>query len=256
MALQSSYQATYTSFAGADIVATFDGVTIGELQAISYNVTREKVPNYSMGSPDPRSFSRGKRGIAGSLVFTVLNKDSFMELKAMPDNKVMLNSANAEFRKGLETYVKDKVNGSTGSTGLLDGLSAIGGNMGPIGVLNDAVNAANGTLSNLIAGSGAYFGTMDDWNEIASADPGVYGVQPYYADEIPPFDITITMQNEYGQAAKFSVIGVEILNEGSGMSIDDMTTEKACTFVARSLTPLQPVTLTAKDLRSKGTTVR
>lgn len=56
---QSVYQKTFTSFSGADIVATFNGKVIGELNSISYSVTREKVPNYTMGSPNPRSFSRG-----------------------------------------------------------------------------------------------------------------------------------------------------------------------------------------------------
>ena len=56
---------------------------------------------------------------------------------------------------------------------------------------------------------------------------------PVYADEILPFDITITMANEYGQRAVLVIYGVELLNEGSGYSIDSVTTEKAYTFVAR-----------------------
>ncbi len=47
--------------------------------------------------------------------------------------------------------------------------------------------------------------------------------------------ITINFLNENGQAAKMTLYGVEILNEGMGMSIDDITTEKACTFIARNL---------------------
>jgi molybdopterin-biosynthesis enzyme MoeA-like protein len=43
------------------------------------------------------------------------------------------------------------------------------------------------------------------------------------------------MKNEYGNASKLALYGVEILNEGMGMSVDDITTEKACTFVARKL---------------------
>jgi hypothetical protein len=39
---KSTYSKTYTTFAGADIIATFNGKIIGELQAISYSVTREK----------------------------------------------------------------------------------------------------------------------------------------------------------------------------------------------------------------------
>lgn len=55
----SEYRETYTSFSGADIVAVFGDKVIGSLQAISYSVTREKVPIYSFGDPNPRSFSRG-----------------------------------------------------------------------------------------------------------------------------------------------------------------------------------------------------
>lgn len=56
----STYTETYTTFSGADIVCTFGGVTIGSLSGITWSVTREKAPIYTMGSANPRSFSRGK----------------------------------------------------------------------------------------------------------------------------------------------------------------------------------------------------
>ena len=37
------YTETYTSFSGADIVASFNGVVIGELQGITYSVSRDTV---------------------------------------------------------------------------------------------------------------------------------------------------------------------------------------------------------------------
>lgn len=77
----STYSKTYTSFSGADIVATFGNVVVGELQSITYSVTREKAPIYTMGSPNPRSFSRGKRGIAGSMVFTVFDRSALHSVK-------------------------------------------------------------------------------------------------------------------------------------------------------------------------------
>ena len=77
--LAQEYTKTYTSFSGCDIVASFNGKVIGELQGITYSVSREKAPIYTMGSAEPRSFSRGKRGIAGSLVFTVFNRDALIE---------------------------------------------------------------------------------------------------------------------------------------------------------------------------------
>lgn len=60
-----------------------------------------------------------------------------------------------------------------------------------------------------------------------------------YADEILPFDITITFANEYGQSSVLVIYGVELLNEGCGYSIDSVTTEKAYTFVARRIDYMQ-----------------
>ena len=50
---------SYQSFSGADIVATFNGVPIGELLSVTYSVTREKAPNYTMGYSNPRGYARG-----------------------------------------------------------------------------------------------------------------------------------------------------------------------------------------------------
>jgi hypothetical protein len=134
-----------------------------------------------MGSPDPRSFSRGKRGIAGSLVFTVFDKDVFYNLKqGNVDAMYWTATANLDNTADISQWDVNQQ------------------------------NAANQFVQ----------------------------LESVYADQIPPFDITITFKNEYGQSATMSLLGVEILNEGSGMSIDDITTEKACTFVARGLTHL------------------
>lgn len=50
---------SYSSFSGSDIVASFNRKVFAELQGITYSISREKVPLYTMGSPEPRSFSRG-----------------------------------------------------------------------------------------------------------------------------------------------------------------------------------------------------
>ena len=48
---------------------------------------------------------------------------------------------------------------------------------------------------------------------------------PWYCDQILPFDITIAGANEYGAGAS-AKLGVEILNEGFGTSIDDIVIEQ------------------------------
>jgi len=187
----SRYSQTYTTYGGADIVCTFNGIQIGELQAITYSVTREKGPVYVMGDPNPKSFSRGKRGIAGSLVFTVFDRDALYQLKQQA----------VVHRHGLNQT------------------DALSDNSAPI--LSATDNAAALTNRNdLIKG----------WQTKRKAN---------FIDEIPPFDITINFLNEYGQASKMEIYGVEILNEGMGLSVDDLTTEKACTFVARNIVEMK-----------------
>lgn len=46
-----------------------------------------------------------------------------------------------------------------------------------------------------------------------------------YSDQIPPFTIVLSGANEHGQSMWMSILGVEILNEGSGLSIDDIVNE-------------------------------
>ena len=202
-----SYMKTYSTFGGCDIVATFNGKVIGELQAITYSLTREKVPVYTMGSAEPRSFSRGKRGIAGNLVFVSFNRDALLsELGEKSISKFKANDsawlADQEAAQFIsieqwDAYMSDLAN-PNGTSGA--------------GVLND-------NISSLVT---------DD-------------AKPKYADEVLPFDITISLANEYGNKAVTVIYGVEILNEGIGFSIDAPTSERAYTFVARSVDTMTPV---------------
>ncbi len=202
--VSSEYTGTYTTYSGCDIVATFGNVVIGELQAISYSISREKAPVYTMGSAEPRSFSRGKRGIAGTLVFTTFDRDALL--------------------KGLKEFAVNQAS-----------FQRIGGelNMHPISIdeWDKKMTAETGLAGDTLASQNAEAVTN---NVVKTADP-------HYADEIPPFDITISFANEYGQKAVMVMYGVEILNEGAGFSIDSIIAEKACTFVCRRIDPMVPV---------------
>lgn len=205
----TEYTKTYTSFSGCDIVCTFGNMVIGELQAITYHVQREKAPVYTMGSAEPRSFSRGKRGIAGTLVFTIFDRDALLE--------------------GLADHVEKQKS-----------FQRIGGNsLYEIDRKNPlAIEEWDAEMTKIATNGTSGVTSVDSdkvTQNIASA------ARPVYADEIPPFDITISFANEYGQKAKLVIYGVEILNEGSGFSIDNVTSEKACTFVARRVDYMRPV---------------
>ncbi len=203
MADVDKYTKTYSTFGGSDIVCSFDDVVIGECQAITYSITREKVAVYTLGSAEPRSFSRGKRGIAGNLVFIVFNRDAL--LSSLGDRKI------------------SKYKG------------------------NDVVTILNEYDTRFLS--------MDKWDDYMTnaaldnaGQPDEYTnalvndqAQPVYADELLPFDITISCANEYGQRAVTVIYGVEILNEGVGFSIDSPTSERAYTFVARAVDSMVPV---------------
>jgi hypothetical protein len=184
----SSFTDTYTTFSGADIVCTFGSTIIGTLSGITWSITREKAPIYTMGSPNPRSFSRGKRGIAGSMIFTVFDQPSLY--KMLLDHKGD-NSAKYFTR-----------------------------------------------TSNILPGTGEGQVTHRGITPAAEQSLSVEAAFPYYADQIPPFDITITFANEYGQAAVRRIYGVELLNEGSGASMDDIVIEETMTYVAREIGPM------------------
>nr|DAF81177.1 MAG TPA: Protein of unknown function (DUF2597) [Caudoviricetes sp.] len=206
----SEYTNSYTTFSGCDIACSFGSQIIGELQGISYSVTREKAPIYTMGSANPRSFSRGKRGIAGTLVFVMFDHDALLKGLAEHINKT----------KGLFHRIGGDANWEALSIDEWDeqlGRIASGGNS-----TNNANRSAEATKN------------------LATQEANIQ-----IADEIPPFDITISMANEYGKAAVMVLYGVEILNQGSQFSMDNIQSQQACTFVARRLKCLEAVSLAA-----------
>ena len=201
------YTKTYTTFGGSDIVATFNVKVIGELQAITYSITREKVPVYTMGSAEPRSFSRGKRGIAGNLVFVTFNRDALLE----------------ELSDGpqIQKYQANEYSRTNGDSGAMQFTS---------------IEEWDAHMSSLASGSSSSNGTTGK-----TPSDLVNKYKPRYADEILPFDITITFANEYGNMASTVLYGVELLNEGTGYSIDAPTSERAYTFVCRSVDTMKPI---------------
>lgn len=184
----------FSSFSGVDIRAVIEGEPIGELQAISYAVQREKAPVYVMGKVDPLSFSRGKRGIAGTIITLML------------DQHVMLKTPFSDLK-----FVADK-----------DEIFAD---------VDDRNNASN-TADLGFVEEGFVFdpGNLADSYQVSNA---------WYVDQIPPFDVVIVAANEYGMAATMRIYGIEILNEGSGFSIDDIVIENQMTYVCRTVYPWQ-----------------
>lgn len=197
LANEARNQQTYNSFSGVDIKITMGGKEIGEMQGISYTITREKAPLYTMGNPNPRSFSRGKRGIAGSLIFLVFDRSNLLESLG----------PRAYFWADVEdmTYLKQYNVVDPSRLGQMA-----------------SVKQAGYATPELTASEEMRIGS-------------VARARAWYHDQLLPFDVVLTAINEYGAAARMIVKGVEILNSGSGISIDDITTDENMTFVARDI---------------------
>ena len=194
-ALELSRQ--YTSFSGVDIRVVIEGVSMGTVQGVSYAIQREKAPVYVMGRVDPLSFSRGKRGIAGTIISLML------------DSHILKDEENAPFASMGVLLDNDELvadpDDLTDATPTLDDLRLIDDTSFDAGDLSDSYSI----------------------------------VAPNYIDQVPPFDIVLVAANEYGKAATMRMYGVEVLNEGSGFSIDDLIIEAQATIVLRTISPWQ-----------------
>ncbi len=178
------------------------------MQGISYSVTREKAPIYTMGSADPRAYARNKRGIAGNLIWINFDRDSLLAL---------VEKAGGKFVADVDE-------------------------IRPSFVGNDQISPSSQAIfaTSLTRSAGPSIGsTIDTFNQIAQTGVNDFAAvsTPWYHDQILPFDITLSGVNEQGAAAAMKIFGVEILNSGGGNSIDDAVNEQTATFVARSIEP-------------------
>jgi len=212
---------TYTSFAGVDIKVVMNGQVAGSMQAVSYAIQREKAPIYVMGSVDPISFSRGKRGIAGTMISLMLNQhmlnsDAFKNEKAYLDKGEIFASigTNADAAKNVS---------AKGSSEMLQAL----GNSNQTGL----------SLSSGGAGQRTQYEQQNAALKVDDITANYAWNKVFYVDQILPFDVVIHAVNEYGNSAQMRLFGCEILNEGSGFSIDDIVIENQMTYVCRTLLP-------------------
>lgn len=262
---------TLTSFSGADLVATFANKVIGELQQISWAVQRDKAPVFTCGSPDARSFSRGKRGIAGSMVFAVFDHDSLVEaLQSVWDQIAPTAMFTAAGNIGASRYSEnfqnalDMIKWNNLVTSIQKGELSDEDNIYGVsqddragygfsygadasGDYTDAINAQQASGSNnkpAFKENGFVNQDPNAWEEsesminVPAGFAPIRGTDVIYADTLPPFDITLTFASEYGNTAFQKIYDVDILNESSGASVDTVVMSRQVTWIARRLSPL------------------
>ena len=257
---------TLTSFSGADLVATFANKVIGELMQITWAIQRDKAPVFTCGSPDARSFSRGKRGIAGSMVFAVFDHDSLVAtLQSVWDKiapsamftaagNIVKNGTNEDFTRALDLVKWNNLVSETQELGNSD----LGVNGTKEGYGFSFGSTTSGTYTNTVDAQTA-FGSNNtpvlrdedglpdygaDWPNngdkifVPAGFAPIRGENVVYADTLPPFDITMTFASEYGHTAFQKIYDVDILNESSGAGIETVIMNRQVTWIARRMSPL------------------
>lgn len=73
----------------------------------------------------------------------------------------------------------------------------------------------------------------------------------FLADEVPAFNITVSMANEYGSKAVLCLYGVTLVNEGQVMSIQDIYTENTYQFYALDIDYLTDVESKSNSSKKK-----
>jgi len=61
------------------------------------------------------------------------------------------------------------------------------------------------------------------------------------ADQLPPFDLTVVLMNEYGMCSILIIYGIDVVDEGSVISIDNLLTEISVQYVAVGMDPIYEV---------------
>jgi hypothetical protein len=206
----SRFTRSYNSFSGVDIKAVFAGKAIGTLQGISVSVAREKAPIYTMGSPDARGFARGKRGIAGSLIFVQFDSEPLMfELANVDDETRQL-----KFLSDVDDLRPEYV-GTGADTSINDTT------VGPAGTSSNAPGVP----------------VQSQESDISTVGGDQIAAVPWFPDQIPPFDVVLSAANEYGAMAIMKILGLELMNSGYGVSVDDIVSEHSYTLVAHGMLP-------------------
>ena len=220
--LAEQYQDQYQAFAGCDITPYIGNVPIGTLQALTYSVARETGSLYSMGGPNVKAFVRGKRAISGTLVFTQFDRD--VVIRIMDALNATSSNPGASSR---QMSIGQLLNINPGENRWVDSNVAgwVAGNaIGPAGVSSKNTKA---------------FGSRA--NKSLNATMQKVLKRPFkFGDQMPPFNITITLVNEQGGSAIQSFMGVILVNQGGGYTVDDLQSQVAYTFLARDMTPLIP----------------
>ena len=143
-------------------------IKLFDVQTITMSSHREKFPVRTLGRINAKSYTRGPRTLAGTMIFTLFNKHALWDL---------VQATSSFYSSGVSTI----------------------------------------------------------------SDSGYPELSAVLVDQLPPFDITLVASNELGDSSYMVLYGVEIVNDGRTISIQDIITENSMQFFCRDFEDLRPM---------------
>lgn len=107
------------------------------------------------------------------------------------------------------------------------------------------VNAKGFTRGTRTIAGSLIFVSMDRtalWDWLGHNDydpPDTVGELPMI-DQLPPMDVSISFSNEYGTLSTIRIYGIELVDHGMTMSVDDMITEQVISYMAIGMQEMAP----------------
>ncbi len=223
-------------YSGGDLAAYINNSRVGNLESITWSVSREMAPNYAMGDHNPKSFTKGKRVIVGSMVFTQYDRHAVIEqvfglsklgIRTIGDMwtadvNVGLNNVADSLRRGTAQYIGTR--STVGVAGAVTGTQEFGFAPNVLQESNIILRGVDSATFN-----------QELTNQLRNTAALVAARRVNYSDQIPAFDLTLIGVTEGGQASRCAIFGLEITQETSGYSQNDLGSSVGISFVCKAV---------------------
>jgi hypothetical protein len=218
-------------YTGCDIIATFDNKVQLGLEGITWSVRRDVAPVYTLGQIGPRSHAKGKRAIAGSMVFSVSDREEVL-FAFYPNTYSRGYNYDGNGAEGWDPWTELAIDKNDTSEG--------------VWIARYNYESKTGTASSEATMVYTLGSTGDKIN-------GIYQMRaPHFLDEIPPFNVTLTMTSETGASSAVRLLGCVFVNEAQGYSMNTMVPEKSASFFCMDVIPIHPIPGPDQKITSAG----
>lgn len=209
-------------YSGGDINVFFGHKRVGRLESISWSIVTDGAQLFEMGMQDSIGLVKGKRAIAGSMMFSLADQDAILEAylglsaRGILTVRQLWDPTLAAYANSARTATTANFIDSTTASAK----TAIGGSL-PTGEVN-----VFPTLQNAQSFESQF------QNNVRAAASLAGSRKIEYADQLPPLDVTIVGVKD-GQVSATVLFGVEFLQEAGSMTLADMSSSQAFNFMAR-----------------------